>query len=109
MRKPNPFRSLLLHSGFAVVADAIREDRRQPRFFSRGKYHFVITEGNRAELAFQNIVAGRVAGHRARAWESGIQLVAFSAAESLRFDNAFAGGRPAGIDQVGGLGAQNLV
>ena len=108
MRKPGPFRSLLFHAWLAVIADAVRKDGRKARFFGAGKCHLVIAEGDSSELAFQYIITRRAAGHRARAWEGRIQLAALSAAECLRFDDAFAGRRPAGVHQVGGLGAQDL-
>ena len=59
MLKPSPSRSLLLCTGLCVIADAVWKDCCEPDFLVSGKCHLVVTEGDRLELAFENIVARR--------------------------------------------------
>src|ERR1700739_1022508 len=106
MRKPNPSRRLLLYAGLAVIADTVREDSRQPGFLGSGKCLLVIAEGDGLELAFEDIVARRPAGHRPWPREGRIHLVALSAAKCLRFDDAFPGRRSARVHEIRWFRAQ---
>src|SRR5579864_924826 len=105
--KPSPCRSLLFYSGLAVIADALWKNGRQPGFLGVGKRHPVIAEVDRLQLAFENIVGGWSASHRPWPREGRIHLIALPATKRLRFDEAFPGGRPARVQQIRGLGAQN--